>query len=154
MSNDDQTQTTDDEPTETQARISGFRGDSLTLRVPEDVVEDTDHSFKTVARGTTIPDGEVTVKLEAGFTRLRWKPYAKAGADVVFDGVAYRLTDYDGKFRPPERADVNFTPADGSDYWPDEISDTHPVRYGTVADLLDALRNGKATPLPKSDDRH
>lgn len=128
--------------------IGVLSGDTLSVKVPPEVLEaepddgenfgrgfevGVDHSFRSIGGGSN--RDTLTVKLEAGVTRLR------IGARIVtFDGFRYFPTDFRDDRRPVENADVDFE---------DNVDE---VRDMTVADLVDGLRSGQIEPIPKRDD--
>ena len=129
-------------------RIGVLAGDTLTVKVPPEVVEaepydgedfgkgfdvGVDHSFRSVSGGSSRDD--MTVKLEAGKTRLRVD-----GHVVTFDGFRYFPTDFRGDRRDVEDADVDFAEVDSREF--------EPTRDLTVAGLVDGLRSGRFEPAP------
>ena len=122
-------------------RVGVLSGDALTVKVPQEIV-DGDHSFRSIARGGNNPDGIVTVKLEAGHTRLQ-----VSHAAVTFDGYRYFPRVPDDYDTVDYRGDVG----DASIDWVEDVSDfaaASPLRNMTVDGLVVGLSDGTIGPLP------
>ena len=127
--------------------VGVLNGDRLSIKVCPSATGEA-HSFTTVS----VSPGEelVTVTLEAGRTYLRVD-----GVDAVFDGFRYFPRNPDDYDTVDYRGDVgdamvDFAPADGSEYWADDLVDNiHAVTDTKVADLIDGIRAGRIEPMPE-----
>ena len=114
-------------------QIGVMRGDSLSLKVPEEWVESYEHTFQSVSVNDQADDDLATVMLLAGFTRLRVR-----GEPVFFDGYRY----FPNNHKSPLDAYV-----DMKDDWGGYIEPDHPAHDLTVKDLHEGMKDGSIIPM-------
>lgn len=117
--------------------IGVMRGDSLSLKVPEEWVDSYEHTFQQVAVNDKSDEDIATVMLVAGFTRLRVQ-----GEPVYFTGFRYFPNIHDS----PLDAYV-----DMKDDWGGYIDSDHPAHDLTVNELHRGMKSGKIIPLGKKE---